>query len=142
MVNRPIRDAQELVTENFPQGPLGVIGGGNAIGAVGVAAVQVGALVVPGSELDPGFTVVSSSTERLDDGVTKGTFVINAYSRDVARFVAKKRTAPSNIDLLIRDVEVDSVEEVSKRRTASTFRVETTLDEQDVKDKITGGEDG
>jgi len=110
-------------------------------GAIGLAGVQIASLAVPGSELDPGFTVVSSTREE-EDGKQKMTFTINAYSRDVARFVAKKRSAPSNLDLLIRDVEVTNVEVLDKRRTASTFKISTILDERDIKDKIGGGDDG
>lgn len=140
MANRPLRDAQELATELVPRGPLGFIGKGNALGAAGLAGVQIASLAIPGSELDPGFSVVSSSREE-ENGKQVMIFTINAYSRNVARFVAKKRSAPSNLDLFIRDVRVQSVEEVDSRRTASTWKVTTVLDERDLPDKLDGGEE-
>ena len=140
MARRPIRDGLELVTDTLPRGPFGFAGQGNLAGAVGLAGVQIASLAVPGSELDPGFTVVNSTREMVD-GKQKMTFTINAYSRDVARFVAKKRSVPYNLDLFLRDVNVTSVEEQDSRSTASTWKVTTILDEREVTEKLEGDEE-
>lgn len=140
MARRPIRDGLELATDTLPRGPFGFAGQGNLAGAIGLAGVQIASLAVPGSELDPGFTVVSSTREMVD-GKQNMTFTINAYSRDVARFVAKKRSAPSNLDLFLRDVNVTSVEEQESRSTASTWKVTTVLDEREVTEKLEGDEE-
>lgn len=141
MARRPIRDGAELITDTIPRGPFGFAGRGNLTGALGLVAVQISSTLVPGSELDPGFTVVGSTREMVD-GKQNMTFTINAYSRDVARFVAKKRSAPSNVDLFLRDVNVTSVEEVDSRSTASTWKVDTVLDEREIAERLEGsGED-
>lgn len=126
---RPIRDLQEDVTDMVPRGPLGFAGDGNLVGAAGMVGVSLARTVVPLSEFEPGYSVVSSERDK-EDGKVKTTLRINAYSRDVAQFIGKRRSAPSNVDFLIKDVEVKSVEPVEERSTVTEWEVVTETEDR------------
>lgn len=126
---RPLRTTVEKTTEKIPRGPWGVAGKGNITGAIGFSLVEIAGIFIPGSELDPGFNIESQSVER-SNGQTVHTFVINAASKNVARFAAKFESAPSNIDFATMDTDVISVEPITERSTFSTYRVIVEVSER------------
>lgn len=119
---RPLRSLSESVTQRIPKGPLGFLGEGNAVGAIGFTAVGIVNTFNPVSGLDAGYNIQSHSVEHNEDGEMH-TFEINAASKDVARFVARLRSSPSNVDFLLRDTEVMSIEPVVERSTFNTWEV-------------------
>lgn len=111
MSQRPLRGLLEKATDSIPQGPLGVLGSGNAIGGAGYFTVSAINGIVPVDGLDVGYEVKSRETE-LEDGIEEHTFLIYSASKDVARFVAKYQTSPTNINFIREKPEVTSVEKV------------------------------
>ena len=118
----PLREAGHEVTSSIPEGPLGFAGKGNLIGLSGTIVVAVGRALVPGEEFDPGYKVRSHEIQR-SNGVERHTFEIDAYSKSIARALAKKRSAPTNIDYVSKQTEVIQVTEVRERPTASTWSI-------------------
>lgn len=129
---RPLRNAQESVTGKIPTGPLGFAGGGKVTGAIGLLGVGVGRTFVPLSEFEPGYSIESEEKEVSDSGVVRRTFRINAYSRDVAKFIAKRKSAPTNADFLLRDIDVISSEPVEERSTATEWEIVTETKSRDI----------
>lgn len=126
---RPIRSAFESLTSEVPEGPLGFIGGGNATGATVFFTVGVINRFNPVTGFSVGYSVESHSVEREDEREIH-TFQINSALEDTARFVAKKNTAPSNIDFAIRETKIQSVEPVVERSTFNTWRIVTVLEDR------------
>lgn len=130
MVRTPIRSAVEGVTSRVPKGPLGFFGEGNAVGAAGFTAVGVANTFIPIDGVRVGYRIQSHSISRQKDANIH-TFVINAASRDVARFAAKLNAAPSNVDFFARETDITDIDRIEKRRTFSTFRVKVKVDQRE-----------
>ena len=119
---KPIRNASEYITDNIPRGPLGYTGNGAVVGSTGLVATELVRGLVPGSEFDPGYRVQSHKVNRSGD-TERHTFVIDAYTRNIAQFVARIRSVPSGVDYLTRNTKVVNVVQMNNRRTASTWKI-------------------
>jgi hypothetical protein len=118
----PLRDSIGEATSQIPTGPLGFLGGGNTLGLTGMIIAGGSSVAIPGDEFDPGYQV--RGEEVVDRGDAKEhKFTIDAYSRNVAEVVAKVRSAPSNVDLFTHQTEIVDSQEMTERRTASTWQV-------------------
>jgi hypothetical protein len=124
---RPLRDITENLTDNIPGGPLGITGGGNLVGGTGYFVVSAINGVVPLDGVDVGFDVESHSVERQDDREIH-TFIIHSSSKDVAQFIAKYRSSPSNVQFLGRDIQITDVREEKSNRSFSRWRVTTEVE--------------
>lgn len=124
MSKRPIRDAIENTTDKIPSGPLGYGGNGNLIGGAGYFTIATLNGIVPISGVNVGFSVEGHDVERRGD-TEKHTFVINAMNRDIAQFVAKFQSTPSNLDIVAREIEITDVTKIKERRTSTTWRIVT-----------------
>jgi hypothetical protein len=126
---RPIRSLVESGTSKIPRGPLGVVGGGNAIGGAGYFTISFINGLNPVDGLDVGYTIESHEiVERNDEtGKEVHIFTIHSASEDVARFIAKFRSSPTITQALSRDVEVTDVTEEKSNRTFSRWRVRTVV---------------
>lgn len=122
MSKRPIRDAVESTTDKIPSGPLSYGGGGNLLGGLGYFTVATVNGVVPIDGVDVGYSIESHNVQRRDNKEIH-TYTINAVSKDVAKFVARFKSNPSNLDILGREIEVTDVTKVKERRTATTWEV-------------------
>lgn len=123
--DQPLRDRFEEVTVNIPEGPMGKVGGGNILGAVGYTAVESTKPVwqfVPGIR-QPGYKITGHGTKELGDGKERHLISTVAISENVARFAAKYYAAPSNIDYIRSDVSIVNVKEITERGTYSTYRI-------------------
>lgn len=121
---RKLRDSVETVTDKIPGGPMGFTGGGTLIGGAGFFAVSITNGVIPLDEVDVGFNIESSSVERYpEDDVKQFEFVINAVSRDVAKFAAVFRSRASVVDNISRQAEILEVENIKERRWMSDWRI-------------------
>lgn len=129
---RPIRNLFENATSRIPRGPLGFFGRGNAVGAANYFSVAFVNGIIPIDGVDVGYDIESHSVERLDDGREIHTFVINSYNKDVARFIGKFKSAPSNVDFLSQETEIETVEPIKERNTVTTWRVVTEVKERDM----------
>ena len=136
MARRPVRKAQEAVTDKIPTGPLGFAGDGKLTGAAGLLAVGAGRVFVPLSEFNPGYSIESQEKEVTDSGTVRRTFRINAYSKDVAKFIAKRKSAPTNADFLLRDIDVVSTEPITERSTATEWEVVTETESRAITNMI------
>lgn len=125
---RPLRSSLEKVTKDVPNGPLGFIGGGNAVGAVMFALSEVAGFFTPGSSLDPGYKIQSHSIDQRGD-VEVHTFRVSSYFEQTARFASKFNTAPSNADFFIRDIDVTRVGKVEDRSTVATWEITVEISE-------------
>lgn len=134
-MHRPLRQLAESVTDRVPRGPLGFIGEGNAVGAAGFVAVGLARKLTPISGINIGYNVQSQSVE-MEDGKEIHTFEINSASADVARFVAKLRSSPSNIDFVLRDTEVQSIEPIVERSTFNTWEVVVVVKEREQVEEV------
>jgi len=126
MSKRPLRNIQEKVTSKVPKGPLGFVGDGNALGASTFFVVNTVNRLTPISGVRMGYKIISHNVNRTPS-VNTYTYQINAYSKDVARFVAKQSAAPSTVDLFRKDITVTSIEPVQERKTATTWKVVVTV---------------
>lgn len=136
-MRRPIRSTLEAVTDRVPNGPLGFVGGGNAVGAVNYFSVALINGIIPVDGLEVGYNIESSSIEQTSEGKLF-TYTINAYNKDVTRFLAKFRSAPSNINFLSQRTEIEGVGLVEKRRAASTWRVRVLVEDRDITKRVNG----
>lgn len=127
---RPLRSLLEKTTDKIPRGPLGFIGKGNAVGATNYFAVALANGLIPIDGVSIGFDVESHSVER-QDGMETHTFIINSYNKDVARFIAKFQSAPSNVDFLSQETEVISITPIKERSTVTTWKVVVEVKERD-----------
>lgn len=128
MGKRPLRERFENRIQDFEGGPLDFTGHGNLLGGAGYLGVQainstvtVGTLGTFGG-VDIGFRAISHGVE--EDGEDEiHTFMIHAWTQDIAQFAAKYLSAPSNFDFASGDTELEVVENVQDRRTAPTWRI-------------------
>lgn len=135
MSKRPVRDTLEKGTSRIPKGPLGVIGNGNLAGGIGYFTVSTINGLIPIDGVDVGFNVESHSVER-ENGKETHTFHINSANRDIAKFTAKFKSNPSNLDFLVRDVNVQDVEKVRERRWFTTWEVTVVATTVDPEQKL------
>lgn len=125
---RPIRDRFEEATEKIPSGPLGSIGGGDLVGAAGFLAVESTRPVadfIPGVK-QPGYKITAHSTRRVESG-EEHTLNVAAISENVAKWAAQYGSSPSNVNFIASDKEILEVEEVTRRRGYSTYRIVVLL---------------
>lgn len=127
---RPLRDLFEKTTDKLPEGPLGFFGRGNAVGATNYFTVALINGIIPIDGIRIGFDVESHSVER-DDDTEIHTFIINSYNKDVARFIAKFQSAPSNVDFFSQETEVLSINPVKERSTVTTWKAIVEVKERD-----------
>lgn len=136
-MKRPLRDRFEKATNNVPSGPLGKVGKGDVIGALGFVAVESGEIVtipVPGVKR-PGFSFISHSVEGTDTKQIH-TLRVNAVSRDVAEFAAKYESAPSNLDFIRSKTKVTGVETITERSSYSTYEIVVEVDTNAIKEEL------
>lgn len=125
---RPAREWFEDKTGDIPSGPLGSVGGGDIIGAAGFVAVESSRPIidlVPGVK-QPGYKIMAHSTRRVEEG-EEHVLDVAAISENVARWAAQYSSSPSNVNFLVSEKEVLSVEEITERRGYSTFRIVVLL---------------
>lgn len=123
--DQPVRDRFEEVTEGIPEGPMGKVGGGSILGAVGYLGVEFTKPIwtfVPGVK-QPGYKITAHGTKDLSGANERHILTVVAISEQVARFAAKYTAAPSNLDFVIDDVDVVSVDEISERTVYSTYHM-------------------
>lgn len=124
---RKVRDSLESLTERIPRGPLGIAGEGVLIGGAGFFVVSAINGVNPLDDIDVGFNIESSSVQRFGDDEQRHTFVINAVSRDVAKFAAVFSSRPSIVDSVVRVAEVEEIDLIEERRWMSDWRVQVRV---------------
>lgn len=127
---RPLRNSIEQVTEDVPRGPLGFVGEGNLVGASSYFAVALANGLVPVDGIDIGFDIESHSVKSREDGFEVHEFVIHSASRDTARFIARFKSSPSNIQALATDTTVTTIEEEKSNRTFSRWFVRVEVRER------------
>jgi hypothetical protein len=132
MSKRPIRDASERTTDKIPSGPLGYGGNGNLLGGAGYFAVATLNGIIPIQGVNIGYNVESHEVRRRGNSETH-TFVINAMNKNIAQFVAKFQSTPSNLDLPAREIEITDITKLKERRTATTWRIETEARKRETK---------
>lgn len=132
---RPIRSLSESISDRVPRGPLGFIGRGNAIGALGFTTVGIINTFLPIDGVDVGYNIESHSVDRQND-TERHTFEINSASKDVARFVAKINSSPSNIDFALRETEIVSIQPLVERTTFNTWEIIVEVDDRTVVEDI------
>lgn len=108
---RPLRDTVEKASDKIPRGPLGILGKGNAIGGANYFTVALINGLVPVDGLEVGFNIESHNVERSGDEELH-TFVIQASNKDLARFISKYESSPTNLDFFKNRTEVLEVERV------------------------------
>lgn len=138
---KPLRDKFTEATEKIPSGPLGKVGGGDVVGAGGFMAIEGSKPVwqfLPGIK-QPGYKTVSHSAEDKG-GYERHVIVITAFSENVAKFAAQYIATPSNVDFATSQTNIVDVEEVTVRRTYSTYRITVDVDERGTLEKE-GGEE-
>lgn len=128
---RPIRNLLEKGTDAIPEGPLGFAGSGNLIGAVTYLGAKTSEGLIPIGGVSIGANIESHSVDRTED-MELHTFKINAATKDAARFAAKFRSAPSNVDFLAREVDVKSIDKIKERSTFSVWEVTTVVSDRDM----------
>lgn len=125
-MKRPLRSLAEKATDNIPRGPLGIAGKGNLIGGAGYFTVATVNGVLPIDGVKLGFEVESHNVERMDDKEVH-TFIIHSASKDVARFIAKYKSSPSNIQFVGREIKITDVDEEKSNKSFSRWRVRTEV---------------
>lgn len=126
-MKRPLRNLAEKATDSIPRGPLGIAGKGNLVGGAGYFTVAAINGVMPLDGVDVGFEVESHEVERTD-GREVHTFIIHSASKDVAQFIAKYKSSPSNIQFMGRRIEITNVAEEKSNRSFSRWRVRTEVE--------------
>lgn len=129
MSKRPVRETTTKLSNKIPKGPLGFLGRGNAIGAVGFFTVSAINGVVPIDGMEIGFDVETHNIDRRGN-VEEHTFLVHSVSENVARFIGKYKSTPTNLNFVTDEVEVVLVEEISPRRGFSLWRVKTEVQTQ------------
>lgn len=119
---RPVRSSFSSLTEKVPKGPLEVVGDGNMIGAANYFTVAAINGIIPVNGVDVGYNIQSHSVNRTG-GKEEHTFIINSANKNVAKFIAKIESAPSNIDHFKNRAEVTSIEPIEERMTFTTWSV-------------------
>jgi len=121
---RPLRDKLESVTGRFPDGPLGFTGDGKLAGGVGFFALSIVNGVNPLDEVDVGYNVESSSVQRFpEEDVKEFEYVINAASKDIAKFVSVFNSRSSIVGNVTRKAEITEIENLRERRWMSDWRI-------------------
>lgn len=121
---RPLRDKIESATERVPSGPLGFTGDGKIIGGVGFLTLSTINGVNPLDEVDVGYNIESSTVKRNPEEDTKRfTYIINAASKDIAKFVAVFNSRSSIVGNVTRKAEILRVENIKERRWMSDWRI-------------------
>jgi hypothetical protein len=121
---RLLREKAEAVTEKVPEGPLGFTGNGKLFGGATFFALSALNGVNPLDDIDVGYNIESSSVKRYPENDLKEfEFVINAASKDVAKFVAVFKSRSSIVGNLSRTAEVLKVEKIKERRWMSDWRI-------------------
>lgn len=136
-MHRPLRNTVESITEKVPNGPLGFLGRGNGVGALGFATVGLARKLTPISGVNIGYKIVSQEVRR-EDGIETHTFEINSASKDVARFVAKINSSPSTIDFAIRETDIKSIRPLVERSTFNTWEVVVEVEDRAAVEDIEG----
>jgi len=136
---RPVRDGLEgNITDKIPEGPLGNVGEGNALGLLGFAIVESGEIItfpIPGLNR-PGFKVVSNSLVESGNQKQVHELVVHAASEDVAEFVSQYESAPSNFDFIRADTEVLKTEEIDPDSFYSTYKIKVLVDRSEIRDSL------
>lgn len=130
MSKRPARDATEDLLNLVPQGPFGVVGGGNAVGGIGYFAVSAINGVIPVDGVNVGFNIESHNIDREGEGAERHTFLIWSASEDVARFTAKFKSSPTIAIALQSEVDVVDVQELKTSSSHSLWQVKTEVIER------------
>lgn len=130
-MRKPLRDRVSEAVSNVPESPLGKVGDGNLLGAGGFALVESSKpafTFVPGVK-QPGYKIISHGAENVE-GHERHTLKISAFSRNVARFAAQYESAPSNVDYITTETDVESIEETFSRSTYSTYEIVVNVDQR------------
>lgn len=127
MARKPIRSVLTKGTSSLPEGPLGYAGGGNLIGGVGYFTISLVNGIIPVDGLEVGYDIESHSVERNGEEETH-TFVIHAASENVARFLAKYRSSPTNVNFIDETPRVeDVVKEEEENAVFDRWRITTKV---------------
>lgn len=132
MAERPLRDKWEEATEEVPEGPAGIVGSGNVLGAAGyftVSATDVLFDFTPGIKR-PGFSIMGSEVVNENPQTVTKEVTVNAAGRNIAKYAAKYSIAPSNADYFRSDPEVVDVEPIRERNLYTKWRV-TVVEENE-----------
>lgn len=135
----PVRDRFQEVTEKIPEGPMGKVGGGSLIGAIGYTAVSATRPIIdfiPGLR-QPGFTVTAHGTKKIGPNHERHFIIVTAASEKVAEFVAEYNSAPSNIDYIRSNIRLVGVEEIQERATYSTYEFTVDVITKEILDGLT-----
>lgn len=137
MARKPIRSVLTKGTSSLPKGPLGFAGGGNLIGGAGYFTVSFLNGIIPVDGLEVGYEIESHSVER-NDGTETHTFIVHAASEDVARFLAKYRSSPTNVNFFDdRPVVQDVVAEEEENAVFTRWRITTKINADGGQDDTT-----
>lgn len=121
---RPLRDKIESATEEVPSGPYGFTGDGKIIGGLGFLTLSVVNGVNPLYNLDVGYNIESSSVKRYpENDIKEFEYVINAASKDIAKFAAVFNSRSSIIGNVSRQADILKMEKVKERRWMSDWRI-------------------
>lgn len=127
---KPLREKLTDVTGSIPEGPLNNIGGGNFLGFVGFLIVESGQVIttpIPGLTR-PGFRKVSHSVEVVEPGLQRNEVVVHAFTEEVAKFMSRYDSSPSNFDFLAGEVEVTEVTELDSDASYDTYEMVVMVD--------------
>lgn len=117
----------ENATGKIPRGPLGFLGNGNALGAVNYFTVATVNGIIPIAGVDIGYNIEGHSVRREGD-VEHHNFTILATNENVAKFAAKFKSKPSNVDLAAYRITIESVSKVRERRTFTVWEINTLVE--------------
>lgn len=135
MAKRPLREASESITSQIPDGPLGIVGKGNVLGGLRYFQVSTINGILPLDGIRVGFQVESHSVDRSGDGEVH-EYVIHAASKNVVRFLADYKSAPSNVNFFTREKKSVEIEKIKERRWMTTWRARVEIEQDSLKKKL------
>lgn len=127
MAKKPIRSIITKASSKVPKGPLGVLGKGNVVGGAGFFISSAVNGIVPIDGVEVGFQVETHNVERSGN-VEEHTFLVHSLTEQTARFAARYKSTPTNLNAIFDEVEVVSAEEVKERQGFSLWKIRTEVD--------------
>ena len=140
MAKRPLRDLSEDITEQIPDGPLGIVGRGNVLGGLRYFQVSTINGLLPLDGIRVGFQVESHSVDRSGENEVH-EYIIHATNKNVVRFLADYKSAPSNINFFTREKKDVQIEKMKERRWMTTWRARVVMQQDSLKEKLSDDSD-